>query len=191
MGKASDFSLLIIRLGVGAAIASHGAQKLFGSFGGGGIKGTGAFFDSAGFVPGERSAQLGGLAEFGGGALLALGLASGPAGAAVAGNMVVAGSTHAPNGFFNTSVGYELPAISGLVGTSLALGGPGRISLDHAIGHTVNRKWMAFAALASAIGSAAFLIGSRQPPPAVPADVDAAESPTDQAAVAESDTDPA
>jgi putative oxidoreductase len=188
----NDVGLLALRVGVGGALAAHGAQKLFGWFGGYGPEGTGQWMDSLGFAgSGKRNAIMAGLAEFGGGTLLALGLATGAAGAAVAGNMVVAGSTHAPNGFFNTSGGYELPAIFGLVGTSLALGGPGRISLDHAIGHTVNRKWMAFAALASAVGSAAYLIGTRQPPPAVPADVDAAESPTDQTAVAESDTDPA
>ena len=188
----NDVGLLALRLGVGGALAAHGAQKLFGWFGGYGPEGTGQWMDSLGFAgSGKRNAIMAGLAEFGGGTLLALGLATGAAGAAVAGNMVVAGSTHAPNGFFNTSGGYELPAVLGLVGVSLALGGPGRISLDHAIGHTLNRKWMSFAALASAVGSAAYLISTRQPPPAVPADVDAAESPTDQTAVAESDTDPA
>src|SRR3954465_4846570 len=191
----NDVGLLALRLGVGGALAAHGAQKLFGWFGGYGPEGTGQWMDSLGFAgSGKRNAIMAGLAEFGGGTLLALGLATGPAGAAVAGNMVVAGSTRAPNGFFNTSGGYELPAIFGLVGTSLALGGPGRVSLDPAIGHTLNPKWRAFAppprevrafpALASGIGPAAFLISPRQPPPAVPADVDAAESPTDQTAVA-------
>lgn len=126
------------------------------------------------------------MAEFGGGTLLALGLATGPAGAAVAGNMIVAGSTHVPNGFFNTSGGYELPATFGLVGIALALSGPGRFSLDHLLRHTVNRKWMAVTAFASTVGSASYLIRTRQQPPAAPAAVDAAESATDQAAVASS-----
>lgn len=162
MSKASDFGLLIIRLGVGAAVAAHGAQKLFGSFGGGGIKGTGAFFDSAGFVPGERNAQLSGLAELGGGALLALGLATGPAGAALAGNMAVASSTHAENGFFNMGGGYELPATYGLVGAAVALGGPGTWSLDALKRHRLNKPWMRLFALASAGGSAYYLIDQRQ-----------------------------
>ena len=191
MSKASDLGLLIIRVGVGAACAAHGAQKLFGSFGGGGIKGTGAFFDSAGFVPGELNAQLGGLAEFGGGALLALGLATGPAGAAVAGNMVVASSTHAENGFFNMGGGYELPATYGLVGAAVALGGPGTWSLDALTRQKWNKPWMRLFALASAGASAYYVMGQRQKvltdrsasaPAAEPA-ADAAEAP--QATVSE------
>jgi putative oxidoreductase len=110
--------------------------------------------------------------------LLALGLATGPAGAAVTGNMIVAGSTHAPNGFFNTNGGYELPATYALVGSTLALIGPGRFSLDRATGNVFNRRWMAFAGLMSTIAGAAYMITTRQPPEPVPDEVDAAESPT-------------
>ncbi|WP_375422946.1 DoxX family protein [uncultured Friedmanniella sp.] len=161
MGKASDFGLLVIRLGVGGACVAHGAQKLFGAFGGGGIKGTGAFFDSAGFVPGERNALLAGLCEAGGGALLALGLAAGPAGAAVAGNMIVASSTHVSNGFFAMGGGYELPATFGLVGAAIAVGGPGRYSIDALSGHALDKPWMRGVALASAVAAASYLIGER------------------------------
>ena len=184
----NDVGLLALRLGVGGALAAHGAQKPFGKFGGYGPDGTGQWMDSLGFPgKGKTNAILAGLGEFGGGSLLALGLGTGAAGAAVAGTMTVAGSTHVPNGFFNTSGGYELPATFGLVGVALALAGPGRISLDHALGHTLNRKWMAFAALASTLGSAAYLISNRQQPPAAPDEVDAAESATDTDAVAGSD----
>lgn len=180
----NDVGLLALRLGVGGALAAHGAQKLFGWFGGYGPDGTGQWMDSLGFPGnGRTNAVLAGLAEFGGGSLLAVGLGTGAAGAAVAGNMAVAGSTHAPNGFFNTSGGYELPATFGLVGVALALSGPGRLSLDHALGHRLNRKWMAFAALASTAASAVYMISARQQPPEAPADVDAAESATDQADV--------
>ena len=180
----NDVGLLALRLGVGGALAAHGAQKLFGWFGGYGPDGTGQWMDSLGFPGnGRTNAILAGLAEFGGGSLLAVGLGTGAAGAAVAGNMAVAGSTHVPNGFFNTSGGYELPATFGLVGVALALSGPGRLSLDHALGHRLNRKWMAFAALASTAASAVYMISARQQPPEAPADVDAAESATDQADV--------
>jgi len=186
----TDVGLLALRLGAGATLAAHGAQKLFGWFGGYGPDGTGQWMDSLGFAgPGKRNAILAGLGELGGGTLLALGLATGPAGAAVAGTMTVAGSTHTPNGFFNASGGYELPAVLGLVGVSLALGGPGTLSLDHALGHTLNRKWMAFTALATTLGSAAYLISTRQPPPTVPDEVDAAESATDEAAVEAAEDD--
>lgn len=174
------------------ALAAHGAQKLFGWFGGYGPSGTGQWMDSLGFAgTGKTNAILAGLGEFGGGTLLALGLATGPAGAAVAGTMTVAGSTHVPNGFFNSSGGYELPATFGLVGTALALAGPGRFSLDHALDHAVNRKWMAFSALASTLGAAGYLISTRQQPPSAPAEADAAESATDQAAVNQAATDQA
>ena len=176
----NDAGLLALRLGVGGALAAHGAQKLFGWFGGSGPDGTGQFMDSLGFPgSGKRNAILAGLAEFGGGSLLALGLATGPAGTAVAANMAVAGSTHAPNGFFSTNGGYELPATFGLVGAVLALGGPGRISLDHALGHKLNRKWMGFTALALTAASAVYMINGRRQPPSADAeneDVEAAES---------------
>jgi putative oxidoreductase len=159
MSKGSDVALLLIRVGVGAACAAHGAQKLFGSFGGYGIKGTGGWFESVGFVPGERSALAAGLAEGGGGALLALGLASGPAGAAIAGNMVVASSTH--TGFFNAGGGYELPATFALVGAAVAAAGPGGYSLDALTGDALNKPWMRAFALVSAAASAAYLISER------------------------------
>jgi putative oxidoreductase len=188
----NDVGLLALRLGVGGALAAHGAQKLFGWFGGYGPEGTGQWMDSLGFAgSGRTNAILAGLAEFGGGSLLAVGLGTGAAGAAVAGNMAVAGSTHLPNGFFNASGGYELPATFGLVGVALALSGPGRISLDHALGHRLNRKWMAFAALASTAASAVYMINARQQPPSVPPDVDAAESATDESAVEATEDDQA
>ncbi|NEE14438.1 DoxX family membrane protein, partial [Streptomyces sp. SID7499] len=77
-----DLGLLLLRLGAGGALAAHGAQKLFGWFGGHGIEGTGQFMESVGYVPGKTSATAAGLAEAGGGTLLALGLATPAAGAA-------------------------------------------------------------------------------------------------------------
>lgn len=173
-----DAGLLALRVGVGGAVAAHGAQKLFGWFGGYGPAGTGQFMDSLGFPgDGERNAILSGAAEVGGGTLLALGLATGPAGAAVTGNMIVAGSTHAENGFFNTAGGYELPATYSLVGAVLALTGPGRFSLDHVLGDVVNRRWMAVAGFTAAIAAAAYMITSRRAPEPVLDDAAAAESP--------------
>jgi putative oxidoreductase len=173
-----DTGLLAMRLGVGGAVAAHGAQKLFGWFGGYGPSGTGQFMDSLGFAgDGKRNAVLSGLAEFGGGTLLALGMATGPAGAAVTGNMTVAASTHTPNGFFNTEGGLELPATYALVGAALALTGPGRFSVDHATGDVLNRRWMAVAGLSATIAAAAYMISSRQTPEPPPEDAAAAESP--------------
>jgi putative oxidoreductase len=160
MGDARDLGVLAVRLGVGGLCFAHGAQKLFGWFGGGGVKGTGQFFDSMGFTPGERSATMAGLAEAGGGLLLAAGLATGPAGAALLGNMAVASSVHAP-AIFATSGGYELPATYGLLGSAFALTGPGRYSLDHATGYALNKPWMRIAAVAGAVATATYLIRKR------------------------------
>ena len=184
MNQARDIGLLALRLGVGGIAAAHGTQKLFGLFGGGGIKGTGAFFESIGFQPGERSALMAGLAEAGGGALLALGLGTGPAGAALTGNMIVASSVHAPK-IFNTDGGLELPATFALVGSALALTGPGRYSLDAATGGVLNKPWMGAVALVSAVGSAAYLISQRAKVlaamPAPSASPESDENPVDMA----------
>ena len=176
-----DIGLLVLRLGVGGALAAHGSQKLFGWFGGYGPDGTGQFMQSLGFPgDGRTNAILSGLAEFGGGALLALGLGTGPAGAAVTANMAVAGSTHAPNGFFNTSGGYEVPATFGLVGTALALTGPGKLSLDSATGNVFNKPWLTVLAFAATLGSAAYLIANRTQTEPDPEDAAAAESSADE-----------
>jgi putative oxidoreductase len=161
MGTARDLGLLMLRLGVGASCVSHGAQQLFGWFGDGGVDGTAETIDAIGFEPGERNARLSGLLQVGGGALLALGMATGPAGAALTGNMMIASSVYAPNGFVNTSDGYELPATYALVGTALALTGPGRFSVDQMTGGALNRPWMRVLTLISALASAAYLVATR------------------------------
>ena len=95
-----DLGLLVLRAGTGAVLMAHGAQKLFGCFGGGGLEGTAAAMEHMGFRPGKQSAIAAGLGEMGGGALLAVGLATPAAGAAAAGAMAGAVSVHAPAGFF-------------------------------------------------------------------------------------------
>src|SRR5438552_1356039 len=100
--------LLVARLALGLALAAHGAQKLFGWFGGYGIAGTGGFFEQIGFRPGRLFATAAGLSEFTGGLLTALGLL-GPVGPALmASVMIVAtASVHWRNGFFMSSQGIE------------------------------------------------------------------------------------
>ncbi|MFG2309694.1 DoxX family membrane protein [Streptomyces sp. NPDC048566] len=156
-----DLGLLLLRLSTGGALAAHGAQKLFGWFGGGGIEGTGAAMESMGYSPGRASATAAGLAEAGGGTLLALGLATPAAGAAAAGAMAGAAAVHAPNGFFAQGGGYEYAATLGLAAAGLAVAGPGRLSLDHASGHTVNRGWMVPTALGVTAAATALVVGTR------------------------------
>ncbi|MCI4145331.1 DoxX family protein [Streptomyces sp. MMS20-AI2-20] len=156
-----DLGLLLLRLGTGGVLAAHGSQKLFGWFGGGGIEGTGQFMDSIGYAPGKVSATAAGVAELGGGLLLALGLATPAAGAAAAGAMAGASAVHAPNGFFNQEGGFEYAASLGLTAAGLAVAGPGRLSLDHLLGHAVDRGWMVQAALGVTAAVAAVAVGAR------------------------------
>lgn len=156
-----DVGLLILRAGLGATLAAHGSQKLFGWFGGHGLSGTSGGMEAMGFFPPRVSALMAGLGEAGGGALLALGLATPVAGAAAAATMLAAGAVHKPAGFFATEGGFEYTAVLGLGGAALAVGGPGHYSLDRVLGDRFNQPWMAVAAL-TVFGSASAFIVSRR-----------------------------
>ncbi|MFD7894697.1 DoxX family protein [Streptomyces sp. NPDC059743] len=156
-----DLGLLTLRLGVGAVLAAHGTQKLFGWFGGGGIDGTAQGMEAMGYRPGRPSAIASGLAETGGGVLLALGLATPAAGAAAAGGMAGASAVHAPNGFFSQSGGFEYPGLLGWTAASIGLMGAGRYSLDHVTCYRLDRRWMVPVAFAASAAGAALVIGKR------------------------------
>lgn len=162
MTSTQDIGLLALRAGLGGTLIAHGSQKLFGAFGGGGIDGTAAFFDSVGFKPGKTNAIVAGVSEAGGGALLALGLGTPAAAGAITGTMAVAGTMHASNGFFAQQGGFEYPAALALAASSLALIGPGSISLDHALGHALNRPWMRTFALAAVVPVTALVLTRRK-----------------------------
>src|SRR5688572_21831745 len=120
-----DTGLLIARLVFGTVMAAHGAQKLFGWFGGYGIAGTGGFFESVGFRPGRLLAVAAGLGETAGGLLVAAGLL-GPVGPALMLSvMIVASSLHWNNGLFATANGIELPLLYSAGAVALALTGYG------------------------------------------------------------------
>src|SRR6266540_6067060 len=96
-----NIGLLVLRLVVGLTLAAHGAQKLFGWFGGYGIAGTGQFLEQLGFRPGRLHAAQAGIVEVVGGLFLAAGLLTPAAAAAVVAVMLVAAvSVHVKNGFF-------------------------------------------------------------------------------------------
>jgi putative oxidoreductase len=128
-------ALLIARLIVGLGVAAHGTQKLFGWFGGYGVRGTGGYMETLGYRPGHVFAFLAGCGEFVGGLLIALGL-FGPVGPAllIVVMIVAIGSVHWPNGFFNTSNGYELPLTNIAAALLFAFDGFGAWSLDGALG---------------------------------------------------------
>jgi putative oxidoreductase len=160
--SARDLGLLALRVGVGGALVAHGAQKLFGWFGGRGLEQTGATFERLGFRPGNVNAIAAGLGEAGGGALLVVGLGTPGAAAAVAGTMIVASSTHVEHGFFNGKGGFEYPAVLGWSAAALALTGPGTLSLDHLLGHRLNRSWMRLALAAAATAAVAVIVRRRR-----------------------------
>ncbi|MGH7706456.1 MAG: DoxX family protein [Vulcanimicrobiaceae bacterium] len=166
----ATFGLLVVRAIIGLVFASHGAQKLFGWFGGYGLAGTAGWLESIGFRPGRIFALTAGLGELLGGLLLALGFL-GPVGPAlVLATMVVATvAVHWVNGFYNTKNGYELPAIYALAALAFAFGGFGPISLDSAIGLT---GWSATVVwIVLAIGAIAGLasVAARRPVPSATA----------------------
>lgn len=126
-----DIGLLIIRVVIGVLFVGHGAQKLFGWFGGYGLNGTGGWFDSIGMKPGVTMALIAGLAELTGGILFALGLLTPVAGLLIAGTMAMAIlKVHGQNGLWSTSNGYEYNLTLLAVAIGIALIGPGHYSLD-------------------------------------------------------------
>ncbi|WP_079100141.1 DoxX family protein [Streptomyces sp. WMMB 322] len=156
-----DLGLLALRLGTGGVLFAHGTQKLFGWFGGYGLEGTGKSMEQIGFRPGRAHALASGLGEAGGGTLLALGLATPGAGAAVAAAMSGAASVHAPAGFFNDRGGLEYPVHLALAGSAVALAGPGRFSLDHLLVHRLDQPWMLGVTFAAAAAAAACVVSRR------------------------------
>ncbi|MER7765128.1 DoxX family protein [Streptomyces sp. NPDC097619] len=128
--RAHDAGLLLLRVAVGLVMVGHGAQKLFGWFGGGGVSGTGAFFSSSGYPAGEFLAVVAGLSETLGGIGLALGLLTPLAAAAVAGTMVNALAVTWSGSFFAGKGGVEYELLLVAVAAALALTGPGRYALD-------------------------------------------------------------
>jgi putative oxidoreductase len=146
-----DLALLVLRVAIGGLLIGHGAQKLFGWFGGHGLDGAGGFFHSLGFRPGRRMAAVAGISEVGGGLLLALGLFTPLAGAVIVGTLLVAASVHSDNGLWSTGGGYELPLVYALTGAFYALAGPGTVSLDHVVG--LDGSW------STGIGAAAMVVG--------------------------------
>lgn len=162
-----EAGLLLIRVMLGGIMAAHGAQKLGRWFGGHGLAGTASWLESMGFRRARVHAAVNGLAEFGGGALLGLGLLTPLGAAAVAGVMFVAIATvHWKKGFFNTSGGYEFNLLIVAAALALAFTGPGEISIDHLAGWSLAGPEWGLAALGIAAVAAGSVLALRKRPPA-------------------------
>jgi len=158
--------LLILRVGIGVILAAHGAQKLFGWWGGPGMTKWAESVQRLRIRPATPWAWIAALSEFGGGLLLALGLLSPLGSLAILGAMLVAVATvHLANGFWNGKRGYEFNLSLMVAAAASALIGPGGYSLDSALGIHLPEP------LTLIVGTGALIVGvgatllSRSPQP--------------------------
>ena len=164
-------AILVLRLVVGLYLFGHGTQKLFGWFGGGGLKGTFAMVEKLGFRPVPFWAMGVALGETVGGLLLALGLLSPLGSIAVTSVMITAAiAAHWKNGVWATKGGFELPVTNIAAVLAVAAVGPGRYSLDALLGISLPEPltFALFGAIALVI-TAAGLVSRRFAPPATEA----------------------
>jgi putative oxidoreductase len=148
-----SYGLLLLRVVVGGTMFSHGAQKLFGWFGGPGLRGTAGFFESLGWRMPLALAFLAGLAETSGVAF-ALGLLTPLAALGIAVVMLNAiFVVHWRNGFFNGNGGLEFPLTLATVAVAVAATGPGRFSIDRLIGwdDNISGVWWGVGVAAAAL----------------------------------------
>jgi putative oxidoreductase len=161
-----DAGLLVVRLVIGLLMAAHGAQKLFGWFGGHGLAGTAMYFESIGFRPGRLFAQLASITEFVSGLLIALGFL-GPVGPALMLSVMIvaAVSVHWKNGLFAAANGIELSLFYATAAIGLALIGYGRYSLDSLLGLTslYTPTWSLAALAVGILGGVGNLLARRRP----------------------------
>jgi putative oxidoreductase len=157
-----EIGLLIVHVLVGATMAAHGAQKLFGWFGGHGIAGTAGFLESLGLRPGKPMAIAAGTAELVGGALFAVGLVTPVAALLIASTLLVAAFTNLRKGFWIYNGGFEYELVLATVAIGLAFAGAGAWSLDAAIGWGVAGLWWGIGAgVLAALGAAGAVAAGR------------------------------
>jgi putative oxidoreductase len=161
------YGLLFLRVVIGLSLAAHGAQKLFGWFGGYGPRGTAGFFGGLGFRPPLAMALIAGLSEAAGLAF-ALGFLTPFAALAMASVMVVAiGSVHWRNGFWAGNGGYEYNLALWTVAVAVGATGPGRFSIDRALGWdgALSGVWWGVGVLVASIAGGLLVLSTRQTPP--------------------------
>lgn len=161
----ADIGLLALRMTVGGLMAGHGAQKLFGAFGGFGVEGTAGWLESMGLKPGKVWAYMAGGGEFASGLSLALGLLTPVGATSLFGPMVMAWhKAHAGKPIWVTAGGAELPLTYMAAAVAIALAGPGKYSLDEAFDIEVP-TWLTGLAIGGvAAGVVAGVMAKPEPP---------------------------
>lgn len=156
-----DLGLFVIRLALGAMLITHGLNKVFGA---GGLAGTARWFESVGLRPGWLHARLAVANEVGAAMLMVCGVVFPLAAAAFIGLMVVAAFTdHRGKGFFVFKGGWEYVAFIGVVSAALVCIGPGRWSLDHALGWRLHGAgWACTAVVLGALAASGLLAFARR-----------------------------
>ncbi|MFE9924544.1 DoxX family protein [Streptomyces sp. NPDC005774] len=161
-----DAGMLVIRLALGPMLVVHGANKVFGP---GGLGGTTAWFASLGLRPAWVHARLAAATEIAAGALLALGLLTGPACAAYVSLMLVAALTdHRGKGYFVFKGGYEYVLLIGLVAVGVASVGPGAWSVDNMLGLDLSGGWWPVGVAVAGTCAASGLLAASYRPSAAP-----------------------
>ncbi len=148
---------VLARTTIGGLFVGHGLQKLFGWFGGGGIDGTADMFEHLGLHPARRNAVAAGVSETAGGAQLFAGLATPLAAATLTATMLTAiRRVHLPRGPWNSNGGYEYNLVLIAAVLAIAEEGPGRPSLDAALGiERRGTRWAVAAGAGGALGALA------------------------------------
>lgn len=160
-----DAALLLARAVVGGSIAAHGAQKLFGWFGGPGVEGASQMFGSLGFQRPETMARVASVTEIASGLMIATGT-GGPLGPMmlISTMTVAAGSVHLKNGYFAQNKGFELNTMYAVLALLLSVEDHGKFSVDEVTGlRDKMNPAVGWLALAGGIGAAAYILSRREP----------------------------
>jgi putative oxidoreductase len=181
------YGMILLRVVAGLALAAHGSQKLFGSFGGSGPAGTRKFFAGLGFRTPLAMPLIAGLSELGGGLLFAFGLVTPVAALALTVVMLNAiGTVHWKKGFFNSAGGFEYNLLIIATAVAVTATGPGRFSLDHAFGWAgrISGPWWALAIvlLAPTIALVTLTLGGSAQAPQAPDEPSSASAASAKAA---------
>jgi putative oxidoreductase len=164
MTDLTSAGLLILRIALGAIFFAHGAQKLFGWFGGHGLAGHIGFITGLGLRPPRLMALINAFGEFLGGLGILFGFLTPLAAAGPIGSMAVAAiKVHWAHGFFNHNGGFEFPLINAVAAFVIGLVGPGRYSLDRLLGIRLPEPWT-YVAVLLLTALMIFAVATQRPP---------------------------